>query len=177
MNYDNAAIAKATSSETALVTEALTHLVPAFLKYRLTDPRAIAGALATVAVECGFKCQREQGNMHYFLQYNNRADLGNVGVFTNSGYAYRGAGYIQLTGAANYKKYGDLMGVDLLKNPDAANIPLYAAEIFILYFQQHGCDTWAIRGNWRKVRHLINGGLNGFQLFELDVYNLLELFY
>jgi predicted chitinase len=34
------------------------------------------------------------------------------------GWKYRGRGYIQLTGKANYKTYGDMCGFDLIKNPE-----------------------------------------------------------
>ena len=34
------------------------------------------------------------------------------------GYRYRGRGYIQLTGKDNYKRIGDLIGADLVSNPD-----------------------------------------------------------
>jgi len=175
LTYDTKSIARATNSNVSVVKEALNCLMPTFALYGLDDIRAIAGALATIAVECNYRCEREQGPINQFNHYNNRADLGNVGQYAMSGYIYRGAGYIQLTGAYNYKKYGDLIGVDLLQQPELANEPFNAARIFVLYYMDHGCDFWAIRGNWRKVRQSINGGLNNFGLFQIYVYNLLEL--
>lgn len=46
--------------------------------------------------------------------YGNR--LGNTGG--KDGYAFRGRGNVQMTGRNNYQKVGELMGVDLISNPD-----------------------------------------------------------
>lgn len=37
-----------------------------------------------------------------------------------NGKVYLGRGYVQLTWEANYKKFGDLLGIDLVGNPDMA---------------------------------------------------------
>lgn len=50
------------------------------------------------------------------------------------GYRYRGRGYIQLTGRHNYQRIGDLVGLDLLNNPDLVNDPRYAARIAAAYY-------------------------------------------
>lgn len=42
--------------------------------------------------------------------------IGNVNA--GDGYKYRGRGFIQLTGRANYDEIGKLIGVDLVNNPD-----------------------------------------------------------
>lgn len=46
---------------------------------------------------------------------------------------YIGRGYIQLTGRANYAKYGQLIGKDLLSNPQLLNTPEIAAEVSVKY--------------------------------------------
>ena len=45
--------------------------------------------------------------------YNNR--MGNVGE--NDGYDFRGRSFVQITGRDTYKKVGDALGIDLVKNP------------------------------------------------------------
>lgn len=59
--------------------------------------------------------------------------MGNAG---DEGFKYRGRGLIQLTGKDNYKKFGDMIGVDLVKNPDLANDPQIASQIAAAYFAE-----------------------------------------
>jgi putative chitinase len=61
---------------------------------------------------------------------------GRMGNKEDEGFKYRGRGLIQLTGKDNYKKYGDLIGVDLVSNPDLANDPAIASKIAAAYFAQ-----------------------------------------
>lgn len=61
---------------------------------------------------------------------------GRMGNKENEGFKYRGRGLIQLTGKDNYKKFGDLIGVDLVGNPDLANDPTVANKIAAAYFAE-----------------------------------------
>lgn len=61
---------------------------------------------------------------------------GRMGNAANEGYKYRGRGLIQLTGKDNYAKFSQLVGVDLLKNPDLANDPEIAQKIAVAYFKE-----------------------------------------
>ena len=47
------------------------------------------------------------------------------------GYKYRGRGYVQFTGRYQYRKYGRIVGVDGLNNPDAFAEPKKAAKLAI----------------------------------------------
>jgi hypothetical protein len=96
-------------------------------------------ALATIGVETGsFAPIPEWASGD---EYEGRADLGNTQ--SGDGRRYKGRGLIQITGRANYRTYGNLLGIDLEGNPDLALDPNVAAQVFIL----------------------VNGGLNGWADF------------
>lgn len=59
--------------------------------------------------------------------------VGNRNV--QDGGLYYGRGYLQLTGYGNYKKYGDLIGVDLVNKPELAADPDTAAKITAAYIK------------------------------------------
>lgn len=170
-------VAIATNSKESDVAVALPLILKAMQDNHMAlDPRALAGVLSTVGAECHFKPIKEYGGPAYFTKnYENRKDLGNI--HPGDGAKYCGRGLIQITGRANYEKYGKALGIDLVNKPDLALDVNVAVKILVLYFKDHGCDVWSQRGDWRKVRKLVNGGLNGFDVFSNCVYNLLEVLY
>lgn len=137
-----------------------------------TDPVRIAAA-ATIVTEVGrgFHPINEFGDEEYFTRmYEGRADLGNTQP--GDGVRYHGRGYIQLTGRANYRTYGTRLGVPLEARPNLALAPATAARILVDYFGQRGVDDAARAGNWELVRRKVNGGLNGWPVFEAAVQSL-----
>ena len=110
----------------------------------LTTPRAIAYALATIAVECAGFVPLTEYVSHYntdpegpsYGRYEGRVDLGNV--HSGDGAKYCGRGFIQLTGRANYEKYGERISVDLIQYPVLAINTQVAADILALFI----ADRW-----------------------------------
>lgn len=90
----------------------------------MTDQRWRAYALATARTEAGvdFAIRSERGPQEYFNKYEPGTRLGvRLGnTQSGDGYRYRGRGYVQITGRANYAKFSPLVGADLIDNPDAA---------------------------------------------------------
>jgi predicted chitinase len=77
------------------------------------------------------------------------------------GFRYRGRGPIQITGRANYKKYGDLLKVDLVGNPDLAAAPQYAFSTAGLFWKSNRLNELADVQDFTTITKRINGGLTG----------------
>lgn len=140
-------------------------------------------ALATVGVETGsFAPIPEFASGD---EYEGRTDLGNTQP--GDGRRYKGRGFIQITGRSNYTTYGNILGVDLIGNPDLALDPNVASQIFAVYFTNHriqwlrapappmSCADLARAGEWRGVRVAVNGGTNGLDRFLQMVNGLSAL--
>lgn len=90
--------------------------------------------------------------------YGDRSDLGNTE--TGDGYRFRGRGFIQLTGCANYKSMSDLIavqGVDLVTDPDRAAEPDIAARIAVAFWSSKKINQIADRDDVSAVTRVING--------------------
>jgi putative chitinase len=80
---------------------------------------------------------------------------------TEDGYTYRGRGLLQLTGRSAYEEMGQLVGLDLTRNPDLVFSPRYALEIAAAEFKKLGCIPFCDRDDLRKVTLRVNGGTTG----------------
>lgn len=79
------------------------------------------------------------------------------------GWKFRGRGPMQLTGRANYAKFGALLGVDLVGNPDRVLDPDMLFEIPAAYWRNRGCNAHADADDLRLVTIAINGGTIGIK--------------
>src|SRR4051794_14215914 len=138
----------------------------------MDDHACMVAAIATIGTEVpSFLPINEYGGDSYFTKmYEGRTDLGNT--HPGDGVRYHGRGYIQLTGRANYRAYGDKLDVPLEQNPDLALQPDVAARILARYMKDRGIDKLAEQGDWQGVRRAVNGGLNGWDRFSTLVNQL-----
>ncbi|MEL7539280.1 MAG: SH3 domain-containing protein [Pseudomonadota bacterium] len=92
--------------------------------------------------------------------YANR--IGNGDEASGDGWRYRGRGFIQLTGRANYRSIGGRLGLDLENDPDvvAAN-PVIALQVAANYWDSRNLNEVADTDDIFEVTRLINGGHNG----------------
>lgn len=94
-----------------------------------------AYVLATPWHETGYTMKpiHELGGRSYFDKYEPGTEIGKRlgNTQPGDGFKYRGRGYVQLTGRANYEKAGRIIGVDLVNNPDLALDPSIAARILV----------------------------------------------
>lgn len=88
-------------------------------------------------------------------------ELGNTDP--GDGKRYKGRGPIQITGKANYDKYGDALGVDLVHNPEKASLPDIAFRVAGSFWKTHGLNELADHESFETITRRINGGLNGLE--------------
>ena len=110
--------------------------------------------------------------------YGNR--MGNGDEASKEGYKFRGRGYIQLTGKANYTKFTQFIGEDCVSNPDlvATKYPLASAAFFFDSNKLWAiCDRGADDATVTSVTKKVNGGTLGLsdriKHFK-EYYNLLK---
>jgi putative chitinase len=77
------------------------------------------------------------------------------------GYRYRGRGFMQITGRANYRDMGSKIGVNLEENPDLVAEPLYALMTAAAFWDNRDLNKFADRNDLEGITKRINGGLNG----------------
>lgn len=158
---------------------------------QIADQRHVAYVLATPMIETGGTYQpivenlnySEQGLRRTFPKYFSVADakayarqpqrianrayanrMGNGDEASGDGWKYRGRGYCQITGKNNYRRFSDLLGIDLVSNPDLALQDDSAAKIIILGMRD-GLFTGkrlrdyftATSSDWINARRIING--------------------
>jgi peptidoglycan L-alanyl-D-glutamate endopeptidase CwlK len=141
----------------------------------LADKDMVLMALGTIRAETGrfepisegiSKFNTSPGG-HPFDLYDDRADLGNRGE--PDGATFKGRGFVQLTGRANYQKFSQELGLgdDLVNNPDLANDPDIAAKLLAAFLKdKEDKIRQALNADDLKTaRKLVNGGSHGLQDF------------
>jgi predicted chitinase len=123
----------------------------------LAEPRQLAYVLATAHHETAATLQpiREIGR-GAGRAYGRRDE--------ETGKVYYGRGYVQLTWRENYRRLGELLGVDLVADPDRALEPRLAAAI-LFEGMTRGLFTGRALGefftdrktDWRGARRIVNG--------------------
>lgn len=83
-----------------------------------------------------------------------RKNLGNIGP--NDGWTYRGRGPGQITGLANYRRVGDLVGQNLVGIPDLLSQPRFALDAFVAWWEDRIPDS--MLGETTAIRARVNGG-------------------
>jgi peptidoglycan L-alanyl-D-glutamate endopeptidase CwlK len=109
-----------------------------------------------------------RSNGHPFDLYDFKKSLGNTGP--PDGARYKGQGFVQLTGRANYTRYGPMLAppVDLVAHPELANDAGIAADLLSLFLaeRQLNIKDALMHGDFMAARRLVNGGSNGLAGFQ-----------
>lgn len=153
-------------------------VLDALNQQRLGDKDMILMALATIRAEtAGFEPINEfksrfntSPNGRHFDLYDFRNDLGNGAV--GDGAKYKGRGFIQLTGRANYQKIGQAIGLGnrLINEPQLANEPNIAARILARFLKNKEKQIReALKRSPKDLvtaRKAVNGGTHGLDRFK-----------
>lgn len=144
----------------------------AFEEFDINTVERRAAFLAQVAHESmGFVHTREiWGPTETQARYDSRADLGNTKVDaievaarhgSTPGLFFKGHGLIQTTGYDNHCKARDALNLDCVENPEFLMEPVNAARSAAFFWQAHGLNELADRGDFKGITKKINGGLAG----------------
>jgi putative chitinase len=184
----------------------ITQIPETAIKFNITNPLRLAHFLAQCGHESGgFKAVSENlnysadglkkifgkyfpGNLNesYAKQpekiasrvYGNR--MGNGDESSKEGYKFRGRGFIQLTGKANYTNFTKFIGEDCISNPDlvSTKYPLASAAFFFDSNKLWSiCDKGSDDATVTSVTKRVNGGILGLQdriKHFKEYYNLLK---
>ena len=143
----------------------------------ITTINQVAYLLATAKIESDYSLQRWEADylcgkagvpyknkpcekaLNYYRSTAGKKNYYTLGTDKN-GLPYFGRGLIQLTGKANYEKYGKLIGVNLVDDGDKAIIPKNSYDIASEYLNER---TWKYvnKGDLYWARKSVNGGTNG----------------
>ena len=143
-------------------------LTAAVSEFGIDQPARTAAFLAQLAHESAqFKFMEEiwgptTAQRRYEPPDKLATTLGNTEP--GDGFRFKGRGPIQVTGRANYRRFGDLLGLDLVATPAQAASPEVAFRIAALFWSKKGLNELADRVTpeaFREITRRINGGFNG----------------
>jgi peptidoglycan L-alanyl-D-glutamate endopeptidase CwlK len=139
----------------------------------LTAQSMVLCAIATIGVETGrfaplsefiSRFNTSPGGQPFDL-YDFHKGLGNGA--RGDGASYKGRGFIQLTGKANYQHFGQQIGVDLIADPEQANEPGSAAKLLAAFLKRAELriKQALAEGDFATARRQVNGGTFGLDQF------------
>lgn len=153
---DSKTLKKAIPAATwANIDKFLSPLNQAMEDHNINTPMRIAHFLAQIAWESGSLKYVEE--IASGAAYEGRKDLGNTEP--GDGVRFKGRGLIQITGRANYKKYGDSLGLDFTHDWKWRLVaePFYAADSAAWFWETHELNELADKDEFTKITKIING--------------------
>lgn len=91
--------------------------------------------------------------------YEGRTDLGNTQK--GDGVRYKGRGYIQITGRANYTALAKDLKIDCVNHPELLERPKYAILSALWFWRRNNLNIYADKDAYTALTKRINGGTNG----------------
>jgi len=134
-------------------------------KYGISTSLRLAHFFAQIAHESGdFKYLKELGSNTYLDKYDTgelAKRLGNTPEDDDDGQKYRGRGYIQITGLANYKELTKDTGIDFVNNPQLLEQEVNAMVSALWFWNKRKLNQYADLNDIKTITKKINGGYNG----------------
>ena len=133
-----------------------------FEMFKIDSPLRICHFLGQVMHESGCFRYNEEiwGNTPAQKTYEGRKSLGNTEK--GDGYRFRGRGYIQLTGRANYQRFAKDSGIDVISKPDIVSQPPLNMMSAGWYWDKRKLNKFADKDDLRGITYRVNGGYNGY---------------
>ncbi len=165
-----------TKSAAPGVKKHLGHVLTALHEADIADDLMVLMALATIRAETAGFVPIPEGRSkfntspkgHPFDRYDKRKDLGNKG--TPDGELFRGRGFVQLTGRANYRTIGKKIGVgkELEQNPELGCDARIASQILAAFLaaKERPIKQALLAEDLAGARRLVNGGSHGLKQFS-----------
>jgi putative chitinase len=160
-------------------------------RFEINNTACLAAFLAQIAVESG-EFDRLAENLHYSAEellktwhdrfpdlasaqpYENNPEkianfvyadrLGNGNTASGDGWAFRGRGFMQITGRGNYRDIGRNLGVALESQPDLLAQPTTAALSAAFFWKSKGLNELADQQtdeSFKEITLKINGAYTG----------------
>lgn len=151
----------------ANLTAYLPYLKQAMTEFEINTPVRAAAFLAQLAHESGqFKFMGElwgptDSQKRYEPPSDLAKDLGNTQP--GDGKRFKGRGPIQITGRSNYKRYGDMLGVNLIDTPERAADKDIAFRTAGAFWKMNNLNQLADRQWYMTITKRVNGGFNGLE--------------
>lgn len=133
-------------------------------RFGITNPLRVVHFIAQVAHESGgFRYVEELASGAAYDTGKLAVKLGNTPEKDGDGQKYKGRGYLQITGKANYKAYRDsgFCNGDVVAHPEWLSNSPGRMKSAMWYWWSHGLNKLADADDIRTITYRINGGMNG----------------
>lgn len=101
---------------------------------------------------------------------------GNGDVESGDGWKYRGRGFIQVTGKANYASLSKATKIDYINNPDLLLNEADSMISALWYWDKHNLNILADKDDLKRITKIINGGYNGLRERRLLLEDYKKIF-
>ncbi len=168
--FDNKTIQQITGSTAERAEKYGDGLRQAMQKFEINTPARALAFLAQIGHESGGLKYNEE--IASGSAYEGRKDLGNTQP--GDGKRFKGRGFIQITGRANYTKVSEAMKTDFVANPELLSQPPWAAMASAWWWWNRGLNKDADEMDpskpisdpnnqavFKRITKKINGGYNG----------------